>query len=1577
MTGAERGRPRRLRSHENEGVTRRVKTNDATRRAAPARRTGTPPSVLAVFLILSAFLWAAAPAPARAWQSEDERKDAGSGGRENDGKQQDPDKTNKNKKEETPPPPPPDADEDWERAEDWEDPPLPPEIDPPPMPSAEDFGDDDTTPAYYSPPSSRQAQFVLSAAEKASQAGLFGEAATQYQRVLDEYGNKVTVSPDRTYVGVRAKAIDGLLRLPEEGKRTYLERYEPKARALLEAALASREKGMLIDVVRRYPLTVASRDALHALGLVHLERGEAAEARHYFEAAVAHPAADEATRLRARAALVLVASALEDRLALEAARSGSLEIGSTIPIRGTPRSIAELADEALRRLPATGPKAEKPRDAEWPLLGGDPSMNRAMAPAGDRRPRQWWQPIDVPLDPGGRYAGPDFGSDGDESSSFPPFLPVVGNGLVYVHTGLRVEAYQLYNGKLRWSGPDPAPLRRSTSQYLDRRLVFSAALDGDRLFAAIEVPASKQPLSWSFHRIVVPLPERRLFAFDAETGAVVWTHFDAPSRAPGAPKFDPETEEFARRASVVSPPTIVGDSVYVVASYFEGKILSFLCAFDKRTGRLRWRTLLCTGQQELNMFGQPWREYIASPIAEKDGVLFVSTNLGLVAAVERRMGAVLWLAPYPQIPIEATMNYQPRPRRPSWYSNPPVVEDGRVYVTPLDSDTLSAYDAGSGRTVFEVKRNVGSFDASGRRDVDRPDYRYLVGVRKGLILVAGGKVAAHDAETGRKRWDFRFPDPKETAVGRGGASESHLFFCGSRGIYTLDIETGKLVRDRVPLPEEGGEPGNLVSTGFFLVCASENRCQVFYQWDDVFEELKNRIASRPEDPALLLEVGNVYKQGRDFTRAIASFRKAIEVARAERPDHEAILGARRGLHDLHMTLGENHWKRGEYDAAEDEFRKSSENAHDEASRVRSYLAIARCHELKGDVTGLIGIYGALLREVPDAPLSGSDVPQKYQGMRSGLYALLLSAEKLVSAGDRERAAEMYQKIIASYPDDIVGGDSHARDFAIAGISALLRDAGPAVYARFEERARALHERASMERDEALFRQVLELYPNASVLERCLLELGNLLVEKEEYGKAAAILREFLLRFPGSGLESDVLESLAACYAKTGFFSSARAAIARTPEGSPARESLGRDPRLERSPAAAPSLEYPLAERWRRTFNTTSAISLLGVEGAPAKVLSSRLFFHSNRALTCVRLSDGEVMWVRPNVDEIPSQAGAEIHWVDGTIVVATQRAILSLDGETGDVRWQVDFDPSQPFHGARVVPGSVVTVLENPSDSGAFLLRAHDVLTGQKVWEDFVRGKFYNDIAATESYVVLHTQTPLRILVYDSFTGRRHMEIPAGSSYASPCALSGDRLFVSRNGEFQLLDLKERKEIWKRPAGTYKVRNVFPLGRDVTVLVSRVSQEPGQPSDALVKLDGRDGRTAWETPITDGGYVYPAERERREEGDTLYLNRRDRDSTFYLMAFSLDGGGLRWQAQPVAGGAPPKSVVEAGGLVVLEVSTYNPIDAAPKIYVVLVDAVTGKTVEQREYAGTVMSEVRVTGGTLCVSLGKQVTAFGK
>src|SRR5262249_41009422 len=147
------------------------------------------------------------------------------------------------------------------------------------------------------------------------------------------------------------------------------------------------------------------------------------------------------------------------------------------------------------------------------------------------------------------------------------------------------------------------------------------------------------------------------------------------------------------------------------------------------------------------------------------------------------------------------------------------------------------------------------------------------------------------------------------------------------------------------------------------------------------------------------------------------------------------------------------------------------------------------------------------------------------------FALLMSAEKLVACGERADAVGIYQEIIRDFPNDVVGGESTARAAATAAIGKLIHDGGAQVYAPFEDKARSLYESAEASRDEARFREVLALYPNSSVLEPCLLALGKLLVEKESYGKAAGVLRDFLLSFPGSRLEPEVLTNLALCYEK--------------------------------------------------------------------------------------------------------------------------------------------------------------------------------------------------------------------------------------------------------------------------------------------------------------------------------------------------------------------------------------------------------------------------------------------------------------
>ena len=112
-------------------------------------------------------------------------------------------------------------------------------------------------------------------------------------------------------------------------------------------------------------------------------------------------------------------------------------------------------------------------------------------------------------------------------------FPVIDGETVYVTDSLEVAAYDLYSGAERWRALEPVSWRRVRRE---ERSTFQLALDPENaliapaagsgiVVAPLQVPFSANENA-RFQGLVImnKLPERRLHAFDSETGQPLWDH---------------------------------------------------------------------------------------------------------------------------------------------------------------------------------------------------------------------------------------------------------------------------------------------------------------------------------------------------------------------------------------------------------------------------------------------------------------------------------------------------------------------------------------------------------------------------------------------------------------------------------------------------------------------------------------------------------------------------------------------------------------------------------------------------------------------------------------------------------------------------------------------------------------------------------------------------------------------------------------------------------------------------------------------------------------------------------------------
>jgi outer membrane protein assembly factor BamB/thioredoxin-like negative regulator of GroEL len=1430
---------------------------------------------------------------------------------------------------------------------------------------------------------------LLQAADWVS-AGRYVDACMALQDILERYPNHVVNLGGGLYRGAHAYAVELLLSLPSEALTAYRAKYDAEARAAFQRALEDRDPSRLQAMLLRFAATSFGDDALDALAAVHLERGDAAEALYYLdEIARRHPGSEFDSSLRL-AKVGWCHAALGDTAALEADRETARRRfpDAVVRVGGVETRLADYLEERARRAAAAPVRAASP--SGWDRLGGNNANSRLQSPVPAGLEKQWHARLDfeVPREAPFESMGlPETAPD----EILAPYHPAVFGGSVILHNGLWVEALNLYNGKRRWTFHTSKD--ESTAEQPDARQSYAATIAEGIAYVSLEVPVDTVPRRYRFTPIVVPIPERKLFALDAETGAVVWRHdkFESASR---------EQEAFLRKASIPTAPIVRRDLLIAGASYFEGKVHSYLCGFDRLTGQLRWKTLICTGQQELNMFGQPFREHVTSPLAEEDGVVYFSANLGYVAAVDARTGLIRWITEYPQVPLPVTRNYQPQARELEWLNNPPILTPSLLYVAPLDS-----------RDLLAIERNTGAIRWRAPRPKGVREARYVLGLTRSSVVLAGQGLFFVDRDTGQQRLPaVPFSHPREFAVGRGAITPSSILCPTDSGLYAFDPESGRSIGEprRWAGPDEGG---NVVSVDGFLVVVSNKQASVHYQWDELFVRLQRDVERRPDDPEPRLRLADAYEQANKLDVAAEAYRQVAELASARGgPESDSVrLAARRGLFQVHDQLAHRALLAGDWERAARFLGEASRFAYDDETRIRSLLAFERYHRSRRDAAGLDLTFRSMLEQASEASF---DFYSDHAPIPAGLYACLSLGEFHQQERRPTEAVQAYQDIVRRYPHVRFRG-AEAGEFAKQQIDILVAAAGPVVYAAFEREARELFTEARARKDEATLRRILDEYPNSSVTEECLIDLARLLKQSGRRGEAVKALRSFLQSFPHSRLRPEVIADVGAAYEGAGLLESAARVLRYLIDQHPSEflsvegrrtgvDTFARE-RLERLPsewADAPTGELAagsVAELWRRAYPGTSNLTIAQITGGWSPFFDEHLFFISNRTLCCVRRFDGELRWSLKSLADIPKD---RLVHQDGILVTSTVREVVAVQVETGDELWRASTDGYVKSVAAG--PATLVLSLEVPGVAGAassHVLRGLDLLTGGTVWERVLQGRVSGEPGMADKLVwaVTTTATPGRanVTVLDAFTGRTYWEVdslkdPSVSPFSAEAvaiAETGLVLFSGHNqsNSLRLYDLARRELRWEASLRGFIFRRMLKVGDDIALFLrpAPTRETANRPSMYLVQLrSGATGELLFQQELPGDGMINPAEMaeipgQRGLRPDTIYFYRNDRDRRV-LIGIDSTTGAIRFERTLERGQPFLKRLHAAGPTVVCEMIVQT--DVEPRLVVVLLDASTGEPRQPDlsfDLSGTFTSDLAIVGGALCVATGNRLYCYGQ
>jgi outer membrane protein assembly factor BamB len=873
--------------------------------------------------------------------------------------------------------------------------------------------------------------------------GEFPAAVERLHKLLrTEIGGVVPVAPGR-FLGLRLAVVNTLANLPPAGVQAYETLVLREAGNLAGRPLEQLDEDQLALLAHRFPTANLGREARLRLGDLALEAGRGSDAADHYRLAL------DATE---------IGSALERNVTVRLLCANVCTLPRTARAMATARRLPPAGTEVLRVLPVSGDPT-----AYAAMGGGEDGRTPMEEPAGHPAPA-WSEDIAAP----GFDTRPDRGS-------FAMF-PIGDLDGVYVNTGQEVVAFDPLRRAIAWVSP--SPMRdgsqrsyRYLSEYeetINQDMVLAAACGDDVVVAALQVPENSVNVDFQNNfRIISKIPQRRLFAFSRSTGRQLWSHYD---------ELDgPKTRRF-RGHDACGPPLVIGDTVYAPMHDRAGAIAFSIGAYDLHTGALKWRRLVCSSQQEVNMFGNARAEFAASPLAVADGVLYGAANLGVVYAIELGTGRVRWITAHEVVRMPMTRIHSQMERSVYFANNAPVVADGVVCCTPLDSQFVLGLDAESGRILWRVPADA---------PVDRTEnnVRWLAGALDDeFVLVGRGAIAIKARPTdllaamGEVRQLVR-PEllRNRSGTGRPAVTADTVWFPSGNAILGFDRAGNPIATER-QIRANSLVPGNLLFVDGVVVSLRQHALDVLTDAAAVQARIEGRLRESPDDPAAILRLAalRAATMPGDATPAMRQsitelYRRglAASVRRGMPKSHPVRQALQRELFDQAMATASAALERHDPQALL-RLTDARETAPDQRAWLRVQLL----------VLDLLGERPAQLRTELDRleAEAGTGTITLTDGSSQPVRGYVLWRRAMLTDQDPTAAIAQWQELLETYPDAEFARKP-ATELAQDAIQKLIAQHGPGVYAAISARADAAL--AAAENDPQRLRALSTTFPNSA------------------------------------------------------------------------------------------------------------------------------------------------------------------------------------------------------------------------------------------------------------------------------------------------------------------------------------------------------------------------------------------------------------------------------------------------------------------------------------------------------------------
>ncbi len=1309
------------------------------------------------------------------------------------------------------------------------------------------------TATRFYPDFSDTADALLRNAASHARDGQWAEAVDIYQRVIQQFGDKVARLPkddptgDPTgesvlFVDLRQFCQRRLAALPPEARALYRGRVDGQAERWYRQGAGDRDRSLLRRIVDQAFCSSWGDDALDLLGDLAFQDGRFDEALSMYRQLVPdrpqdrvgliHPDPSvELARVAAKKLLCRAALGEEPPTAADLAAFDRAYPGAAGKLAGREGPYLEIVAQALggdRLAPTAEP------DGRWPTFAGAATRTKVVPGSVDVGSLQWSVEL-VPVTSGTR----NYGMGGMRRSPFPvapipedrklAYHPIVLGDQVVVCDENQIIAYNLNDrpsglagaaGTIKevWKHNEEQDGREPQAPRMSLGVPrFTLTEFGERIYARMGPTGTPFP---GFARgMGGGVPQSAIVAVDRSTdGKLIWKRSSAEIPLPQRPAD-------ANRGHLGFEGSPVADARCVYAALTDRRELTstYVAALDAETGVLRWiRYLGAASTEGDNMMGgmamgfAPVNAELGHRLLSLDGpTVYFQTNLGAVAALDAETGAIRWVATYPR--EDRAEGGAGRDRD----LNPAIVHDGLVIVAPDDTAAIFAFDAASGRLVWKTERLP-----------EEVKLAHLLGVAKGRLIATGDRVLLFDVKTGKliRSW----PDSGRAyeGFGRGLLAGDKIYWPTRTDIHILDQTTGLPAAPSIKLQESFQTTGGNLAVGDgYLIVAQTDGMVVFCQNSRLIQRYREEIVHAPEQASNYYRLAQAAEATGQEGLALESLDDTLRRARPSEMIDGVLLvdAARDHQYRLLMKLGHK--------------TRSNRDWEQAARRFEAAAAVAR-----------------------------SD--------RDRLAARLLLAEVELERGRAAEAVVTLQQLLFDdrlRPLNINTEDGHRTiraDLLISDrLSAILRTGGRALYAEYDRQARALLERGKAENDPRLLEAVEQSYPVALAVPEALLSLGGLSEREQRPAEAAHAYKRLLARADADPLRARALWGLARAYEAQRLWVPARdvyaEALTRFPDvvldqGAPLARLVGE--RLARPPfdrmmsaCSEPSLPIPLVRQWERTLD--ALVRPIAADGVPPSAEASRIFLAQGTTLRPVDPATGSPLWT-VELGQPPVWVG----YLADKIIAATPSRLVALDLQKGAPQWQ--YDVGTPNSGRRST--NPFARAEPPADAGAagaarlhdfrivggrvFCLRgnreliAFDGDTGLIDWSfSPLAGTINANLWIGPQRIVLQVLKPGALLVLETGNGRRRAEYPLGDDdewARPPLPIDDDHVaLVPDRRTVALYDLRRGVTSWNFLESLELPKHGAPrlLGNAERLLVIH-------DGCSAIRLDPATGKKLWKSP---------------------------------------------------------------------------------------------------------------------------------